>query len=104
MLVIGLFLIFGTAKESMVVGRVKSIEKTGIIFKSTEIQILAEIGDSILVRKCSVEDRDTTVLNVLRESQIHNQRVQVEFREKYIRLFWQPESKNIVAKAETIER
>lgn len=102
-LIILLFLVFGSKRESFVVGKVRSLEKTGTLFKTYEVQMLVENGDSLKIWNFSVADQDSVILKNLEASQVHNQRVKVEYREKYIRFFWQPESRNIALSAEIVE-
>ena len=102
-LIILLFLVFGSKRESFVVGKVRSLEKTGTLFKTYEVQMLVENGDSLKIWNFSVADQDSVILKNLEASQVHNQRVKVEYREKYIRFFWQPESRNIALSAGIVE-
>ena len=101
-LTISIFLVFGTAKESIAVGRIKSIEKTGALFKSVEIQMLVESGDSIKLWEFSVLKQDTAIARCLAQSQVNNQRIKISFKEKYLRFFWQEDSRNIATSAELI--
>lgn len=102
-LVILLFIIFGSKRESYMVGKVQSIERTGTLFKTYEVQMEVEKGDSLKVWHFSVSDADSAMLKTLENSQINSQRVKVEFREKYMRFFWQPESHNVAVRAGAVE-
>ncbi|MES2731764.1 MAG: hypothetical protein V4714_08450 [Bacteroidota bacterium] len=108
LLVFGYFM-FGNYSTGERAGTVSKLSQKGFIFKTYEGQLnlgglSGETGSpSSSLWSFSVHSGDKEVIKQLEEALLNGKRVRLLYNEKYVRFFWQGDSKYYVHKVEHVQ-
>ncbi|MCB1193229.1 MAG: hypothetical protein H7A23_10280 [Leptospiraceae bacterium] len=103
-----LFLQYGSYSEGYRAGIVMKLSKKGYIYKTYEGELNVEginsSGGSGIssVWEFSVNSSQQDVINILNEVALNKERVKLYYEEKFIKFFWNGDTKYIVTKVERI--
>ena len=103
------FLYWGTYEDGYWAGKVLSVSKKGMIFKTYEGKISMESFGSLKgvspiaeSRDFSVEDSETEVIKELEQVALSGERVNLLFKRRYIQFSWRGDTKYFVTKVERL--
>jgi len=104
------YLYWGTYEDGFWAGKVLSVSKKGIIFKTYEGKISMESFGSLKgvspiaeSRDFSVEDSEPEVIKTLEQVALTGERVNLIYRRRYLRFAWRGDTKYFVVRVERLE-
>ena len=103
------FLYFVSYEDGYWAGKVLSVSKKGVLFKTYEGRISMESFGALKntspiaeVRDFSVESSNDQVLKDLEQVALTGERVNLKFKRMFVRFFWRGDTKYFVTKVERV--
>lgn len=106
---LGYFYFFGTYSEGFRAGTIVKLSKKGVIFNTNEGQLnmgmyIDEAASSASnnLWEFSVED-NPALIKEMEDAMLSGHRVKLQYKEKFVKLFWRGDTKYIVVDVEIVK-
>jgi hypothetical protein len=104
------YLYWGTYEDGFWAGKVLSVSRKGVIFKTYEGKISMESFGSLKgvspiaeSRDFSVEKSEPEIIKILEQVALTGERVNLVYKRRYLRFAWRGDTKYFVVKVERLE-